>query len=127
MLRFYFVGAIGIVVQVLVLAGLKSGLNLNYLAATLLAVEAAVIHNYLWHERFTWADRNDQAAFMRFLKFNFGSGAISLMGNVVGMAMLAGVAKINYVVANVVSVAGCSLVNFLVSDRLVFVKRAGEA
>jgi len=120
------VGAIGMVVQALVLAGLKSGLNVNYLAATPLAVEAAVIHNFLWHERYTWAERSDQAAVRRFLKFNFGNGAVSLTGNVVGMAVLAGAAKINYVIANVVSVAGCSLVNFLVSDRVVFVKRDGE-
>ena len=124
--RFYFVGMIGIVVQLLVLAGLKSGLKLNYMLATALAVESAIVHNFLWHQRFTWAERAGKTAFSRFLKFNLGNGAISVAGNMVGMAVLAGAAKINYVIANLVSVAGCSLLNFLISDRLVFVQRAGE-
>ena len=56
-LKFNLVGGIGIAVQLLALVLLKTGLHLNYLVATALAVETAVIHNFLWHERFTWADR----------------------------------------------------------------------
>jgi putative flippase GtrA len=52
-LKFNLVGGIGIVVQLLMLVGLKTGLHLRYLAATGLAVETAVVHNFLWHERFT--------------------------------------------------------------------------
>lgn len=125
--KFYFVGAIGIVVQLLVLTGLKSGLKLSYLSATLLAVEAAVVHNFLWHERFTWAERRSGAALSRFLKFNLSNGAVSMMGNVLGMAQLAGVAKINYLLANFISIGGCSLMNFLVSHRMVFLRPADEA
>jgi putative flippase GtrA len=55
--RFNFVGAVGICVQFGVLFLLKSVLHFHYLAATALAVEAAVVHNFFWHERFTWADR----------------------------------------------------------------------
>jgi len=55
--KFNFVGAIGIGVQFAALFFLKSVFGLNYLAATALAVEAAVMHNFVWHEQFTWADR----------------------------------------------------------------------
>jgi putative flippase GtrA len=55
--KFNFVGGIGIAVQFAALFLLKSVLHLNYLAATALAVEIAVLHNFCWHERFTWADR----------------------------------------------------------------------
>ena len=61
-IKFNLVGGMGIVVQVLVLLVLKTGLHLHYLVATALAVEAAVIHNFLWHERFTWADRAGRAS-----------------------------------------------------------------
>ena len=122
-LKFCVVGAIGFGVQWLALAGLKSGFKLSYLAATALAVETAVVHNFLWHERFTWADRRAGAWFARFLKFNLSNGAISMMGNMLGMAVLAGLAKLNYLMADIVSIGGCSLLNFLISDRLVFVKR----
>ena len=66
-LKFNLVGGIGIAVQLLILVVLKAGLHFNYLIATALAVEIAVIHNFLWHERFTWADRSG-AGFTRFLQ-----------------------------------------------------------
>ena len=56
-LKFNFVGGVGIAVQLGALAFFHSVLHLNYLLATALAVETAVIHNFLWHERFTWRDR----------------------------------------------------------------------
>lgn len=56
--KFNLVGAIGILVQFGVLFLLKSVLHFNYLAATALAVEVAVVHNFFWHERFTWGDRS---------------------------------------------------------------------
>ena len=42
------------------------------------------------------------------------------MGNVVVMGILVGGAHLNYFVANLVTIAMCSIVNFLVSDRFVF-------
>ena len=58
---FNFVGAGGIVVQLTVLHFLIHHLRLHYLPATALAVEAAVLHNFIWHERWTWKDRSDLA------------------------------------------------------------------
>lgn len=55
--KFNFVGAIGICVQFAALFLLKSALGFNYLFATAFAVEAAVVHNFVWHEQFTWVDR----------------------------------------------------------------------
>jgi putative flippase GtrA len=37
------------------------------------------------------------------------------------------VAKINYLLANFISIGGCSLMNFLVSHRMVFLRPADEA
>jgi putative flippase GtrA len=51
------VGGIGVVVQFATLFLLKSVLHFNYLVATAIAVELAVVHNFVWHERFTWGDR----------------------------------------------------------------------
>ena len=81
-LKFNAVGAIGIAVQLAALALLKSCLGMNYLLATALAVEAAVLHNFVWHERFTWADRPTTDRFKRLLKFNLTAGLFSIAGNV---------------------------------------------
>ncbi len=55
--KFNFVGGIGIGVQFAALFLVKSVMHFNYLAATAIAVEAAVVHNFVWHEQFTWVDR----------------------------------------------------------------------
>jgi putative flippase GtrA len=119
-LKFNAVGAVGIGVQLVVLAGLRSGLGLGYMTATALAVEAAVIHNYFWHERFTWVDRETANSWARFARFNLTTGLFSVAGNLVLMRVLVGGVGMNYLVANLVTISTCSIVNFLVSDRVVF-------
>jgi putative flippase GtrA len=122
-LKFNAVGALGIAVQLAVLFGLKTGFHLDYLLATALAVEAAVVHNFLWHERYTWADRVQPSwrkSLPRLLRFNLTTGAVSIAGNLALMKFLVGLCHLNYVVASAIAIALCSLANFLVSDRVVF-------
>jgi putative flippase GtrA len=114
-------------VQVAALAGLKSGFHINYLPATALAVEAAVVHNFLWHERYTWADRVQppcSKSLPRLLRFNLTTGAVSIAGNLALMKLLVGFGHINYLAANGVAIALCSLANFLISEEWVFRKAA---
>ncbi len=125
LLKFNAVGAIGIGVQLAVLLALKSGFHLSYLLATALAVEAAVVHNFLWHERYTWADRVEPSwrkSLPRLLRFNLSNGAVSVLGNLVLMKLMVGHGHVNYLVANGVAIATCSLANFLVSEEWVFEK-----
>ena len=122
-LKFNLVGAIGIVVQLLVLWTLNSVLKLDYLVATALAVEAAVLHNFLWHERFTWADRASvtrRQAVGRLLRFNLTTGLVSILGNLLLMRLLVGQTHLPALPANLVSIAACSLANFLASEYIVF-------
>jgi dolichol-phosphate mannosyltransferase len=119
-LKFNAVGAAGIVVQLGVLALLKGVLKIAYLTATAFAVEAAIVQNFFWHERFTWADRSHMRPLRRFLKFNFTTGAISLLGNLGLMRMLAGQFHLHYLIGNCISIAVCSIANFTASDRFVF-------
>ncbi|HKM48486.1 MAG TPA: GtrA family protein [Terriglobales bacterium] len=121
--KFNAVGGIGIVVQLAALAILRSWLKLDYLLASGLAVQIAVIHNFLWHERYTWADRPARQplqSLVRLAKFNASNGAVSIVGNLVLMRLLVGEAKCNYVVSNLIAISVCSLVNFLLGDRFVF-------
>jgi putative flippase GtrA len=137
-MKFNFVGAIGIAVQFAVLFLLKSKLHFHYLVATGIAVEAALIHNFVWHERFTWADRvlpgearvNRRrlagwrliwrAWLGRVLRFHLANGAVSMMGNIVVMGVMVGAEHMNYLVANGLAIALCSIANFLLSDGWVF-------
>jgi putative flippase GtrA len=127
-MKFNAVGGIGIAVQLAALAVFRSWLKLDYLLATGLAVEIAVIHNFLWHERFTWADRQSVRpvqSLIRLAKFNASNGAVSIVGNLLLMRLLVGKLKFNYVASNCVAIVVCSLVNFLMGDRFVFDVEAG--
>lgn len=122
-LKFSLVGIIGVGVQLAVVFALTSVAHLNYLIGTLIAVEAAVAHNFFWHQRFTWSDRGRTQmveTLGRLVRFNAGNGAISLVGNVLLMRILVGHVHLRVVPANLISIAVCALTNFIVSDRWVF-------
>jgi putative flippase GtrA len=122
-LKFNFVGGIGVGVQFLALCLLKGVLHLHYLVATAAAVEAAILHNFAWHECFTWRDRvrpSGRGSLSRLVRFHLSTGTISLVGNLGLMKMLVGQGHMNYLLANAIAIAMCSLANFLVSDDWAF-------
>ncbi len=129
-LKFNFVGGIGIGVQFAALFVLKGVLHLHYLVATVLAVELAVIHNFIWHEQFTWADRTmaprtlkgRRNSLARLVRFNLANGAVSILGNVSLMTLLVYWGHLHYLVANAIAIALCSVANFAVSETWVFEK-----
>lgn len=124
LMKFLLIGGIGIGVQLGVLAVLTE-IRVNYLLATFLAVEAAVLHNFTWHQVFTWSDRRGEEdagsqVLKRLWRFQISNGAISLFGNLLVMRVLVGFGKIPVMVANLVSITVCCLANFIASDRWVF-------
>ena len=127
--KFNFVGGIGIGVQFAALFLVKSVLHFDYLAATAIAVEAAVVHNFVWHEQFTWVDRARgnvgpgarwRRSLHRLLRFNLTNGAVSILGNLALMKVMVGQGHMNYLLANGIAIVLCSLANFLVSETWVF-------
>ena len=118
--------------QALTLQGLVSLAGVQYPLATALAVEAAIVHNFVWHERWTWADRRtasraaglkktmSHARLARFVRFNGATALVSIGGNVVLMALLVGVWGLPLLVGMALAVAATSVVNFACADRLVF-------
>ena len=121
-LKFNAVGAVGIGVQLAALALLKGVLGLGYLWATGLAVEIAVLHNFVWHERWTWKDRRvtlAQAA-ARLVRFNLTTGLLSIGSNLVLMRLLVGRLRLHYLAANLIAIGVTSIANFVASEYLVF-------
>lgn len=119
--RFNAVGLLGFGVQLAVLALLvRSGLG--YLPATALAVESAVLHNFLWHERWTWRDRaaTGRGRLARLWRFQVLNGLVSLTGNLLLMHVLVGRVGMSPLPANIAAVLACAALNYLGADRLVF-------
>ena len=126
-LVFNGVGTLGVVVQLGVLAALTHGADLPLALATVIAVEAAILHNFAWHQRWTWRDipiACSADVLRRLARFHALNGAVSLVGNVLITAALAQLV-FDPVAANLAAIVTCSTVNFFASDRLVF--RAGAA
>ena len=118
----------GVAVQLAVLVSLTEALGLNYLVATVLAVESAILHNFVWHERWTWRDRDRRShgRWERLAWFNLVTGALSISTNVVFTALYVSTFGIHYAVANVLAIASCSLLTFIANDRFVFRAGTGE-
>ena len=119
-IRFSAVGAGGVVVQTLTLGILLRAGGMHYLIATALAVEASVLNNFVWHRRWTWSDRPRSRTALVLLRFNVTNGAMSLLGNLGLMLVLVGSLKLNPHAANLITIVICSLINFLLADRVVF-------
>ena len=122
-LMFVAVGAMGLGVQLLVLRLLATETTMALPVSMALAVEAALLHNFVWHERWTWADRRPGASnpwLARLGRFHLTSGVVSIGGNVLLTSLFVTVAGLHYLVANVLAVAACTILNFLTADRLVF-------
>lgn len=103
----------------------------GYLTATICAVELAVLNNFFWHQRWTWKDRpslSKAETFRRLAKFHVTNGALSIIGNLILMAIFVGMLRLPIVGANVVTVALCSIFNFILADRIAFhrARRAAE-
>lgn len=121
-IKFNVVGIAGAVVQILFLHLLLRA-NVYYLAATALAVEAAVLHNFAWHQSYTWVDRpcNDLSSVLfRLLRFHLSNGVVSIGGNVLLMQWLAGDLGMLPLVAIFLAILACSIVNYFLGDRFVF-------
>jgi putative flippase GtrA len=127
--RYNVVSGAGIGVQLTSIWILDRATNLPLLALTTLAVATAVLHNFLWHWRWTWADRQLRAIDVpgSLLRFTLANGAVSLAGNLIVMAALAGGAGLPPVAANLIAIATCGAVNFVLADQVAFRRRTGNS
>jgi putative flippase GtrA len=120
-LRFNAAGLAGVGVQLMALAVFARHMDLRL--ATALAVETAVLHNFVWHEQITWRDRtnSDRRGWIRhLLRFHLSNGLISLVGNVLLMHLFSGVCMLPLIPANLISIVACSVANFFASEHFVF-------
>jgi putative flippase GtrA len=124
-LRFNGVGALGVGVQLSTVAALTALLHVNMAAATALGVAAAVVHNFVWHREWTWADRRAEGrnVLLTFCSFALSNGAVSLVGNVAIVSILVWWTGFDGMAANVVAIAACGVANYWLGDRVVFSPR----
>ena len=89
--RFSVAGGAGFAIQLAVVAALARLTGMHYLVATAIGVEAAILTNYWWHERWTWRDRpagNAREWWARLARFNALTALTSIAGCVILTAVL---------------------------------------
>ncbi len=119
-LRFNAVGIGGAVIQIGVL-WLLTRAGLHYLVATALAVEAALLHNFFWHTRWTWKGRDASL-----LRFHLANGLLSVVSNLIWMRIFAGWLGVPAIPANLLAITLTSVANFVLGNRWVFTARSNR-
>jgi putative flippase GtrA len=120
-IRFSAGGTYGSLLQLFALMLVMKRLPLTW--ATALAVELAVLHNFIWHELYTWQDRHVcgiRALLGRLVRFQVSNGLISIAGNVVLTNLLHEHCDVPVVIANLISIGLSGAFNFAASEWIVF-------
>ena len=126
---FIVVGFMGFVVQAVALVALQRA-GVPLVAATALAVEAAVLSNFASHVRWTWRDRVGGEAngwVVRLLRFHSSAALISLGANVALTWIFVRQFHLPLLVANALSVGIAAAANYVAADRWVFAPRRDAA
>lgn len=125
--RFGAVGAAGFVWQAGLACLLVGACGADAVWAWVVSTEAAVLHNFVLHVRWTWADRPVPARQLlgRLVRFNSANGAISIVGGAIVMRVTTGDLGLPFPIGLVVSVGLCALGNLLASEYWAF--RGGAA
>jgi putative flippase GtrA len=122
-LRFAFSGLGGFAVQIGLLTLLTEWFGVHYLPATIVSVEAAILLNFVWHERWTWGDRpvsSSSERWQRLARFNALTGLTSIVGTAIIASILVEGFSLPPVIANLISIAALSAINFVGANALVF-------
>jgi putative flippase GtrA len=118
--RFCLVGGTGIVINTAVLYLLSRGLGLPLPLSSAVAVELAIISNYVLNDRFTFAAR--RPSLRRLAKFNLTSlGGLGVNVVIVWLLTRHGV---YFLVANLVGIAVAVVVNYTFSVAWVWRREA---
>jgi putative flippase GtrA len=127
--KFNAVGVLGFGLQLFAVSVLIRSFKIDPLIATALAVEMAVLHNFIWHHLLTWSDRRCgkwRDSLLRLITFNVTNGVVSIAGNLFFAWLIVEHRWISLLGANLLAVAVCSLINFVLSDKIVFRVAATE-
>jgi putative flippase GtrA len=123
--RFNLVGALGMALQLALLAFFNRISGGHYLLATAVAVELTLLHNFVWHFRFTWLDRRDPSSISaRLFRFHLSNGIVSFAGNLALMRIFVRGLGLPIVPANFLAILVCSFANFVLSHCWVFTRNS---
>lgn len=117
--RFNVVGLAGFTLQLGVLWLLARVIGMQYLVATAIAVEISLLHNFVWHETWTWKGMAVEHRGRRLVRFHLANGILSIASNVLFTWWLMQTG-LPLLLANTAAVAVTALLNFALATGWVF-------
>lgn len=102
--RFCIVGALGFVINFLLLSLLYKGLGLNVFLAQLISSEIALFNNFILHHNYTYKDRSNKSVKELLIQFHASSWS-AILGSAAIVALGVRVLHMHYFAALVVASA----------------------
>jgi dolichol-phosphate mannosyltransferase len=122
--RFGVVGASGLVVNTVLLAALTDVVGLFYVVSAVIATQGSTLWNFCLTELWVFSDRDHKRGFGTriALFFLMNNAALAVRGPL--LVLLTSGLGIHYVVSNVISLLGLTLVRFALADTWIWAKAA---
>lgn len=119
-MKFNAVGVAGAIVQLAALWLLARAMGIQYVIATALAVEIAVLHNFAWHEIWTWPGLPSQERWRRLARFHVANGFVSIASNALLTWIFKQYVGLPLLASNVAAIVLTALLNFFLAATWVF-------
>lgn len=124
--KFNLVGWMGMLVNSGCLYLFKGILGIPLIPASMMAIEIAIIHNFIWHRYWTWKDRNgnsNQSFLRQLLTYNLITGLVDLLVNVSVLWLLTTAFGVYYLISNIAGMIAGPFIKFWLNEKIVFKKR----
>ncbi len=119
-MKFSVVGMAGVAVQLSGLWFFARGLGIPAIVSTAMAVEVALLHNFAWHEAWTWPCLPVEGRLRRLLRFHAANGFVSLVSNAVFTWLFTECLGMPLLVSNLGAIGVTALLNFFLANQWVF-------
>jgi dolichol-phosphate mannosyltransferase len=126
LIKFGIVGTSGIFVNQGILLLCVEKFDIDYRIASLMAIETAIVSNFILNYHWTWKDRKAKKIKEKataFLKFNTTSFVTAFLLNWITLVFLTEFVGLQYKISNLVGIFFAAGVNFFVSNFWVFRKK----
>lgn len=123
-IRFCIVGATGVLVNQGLLWLLTDVSGLYYMYSALLSIEASIISNFIFNDRWTFRDKRSAAGpiFIRFLKYNLLCAAGSLLNYGI-LWFFTDILHFYYLISNLFGIAAAVIWNYIISLNWAWMKK----
>jgi putative flippase GtrA len=123
-LKHNLVGLQGLLWKMIVMVLFKEVLKAGYLLSTVCAVEVVLLHNFFWHQHWTWKDRSEGLTFylllFRLMRYHFCTGLTAMVVNLGMMRLLVGALGVHYLPALLLATGFSGTLNFLMAALVIF-------